>query len=196
MSLPFHLSSFKDFFKSESIGGFVLIFCVFVSLLIANSPVAEQFSALLTMETGFGLPSSGLRFSVLGWINDGLMAIFFLLIGLEIKRELVHGELSSVKKAALPVFAAFGGAIVPALIFYIFNRGTSTASGWGIPMATDIAFALSVLAILGRRAPPSLKIFLAALAIVDDLIAILVIAIFILMNCMSAVYFMLLHCFC
>ena len=112
------------------------------------------------------------------WINDGLMAVFFLLVGLEIKRELVEGELSSFKKAALPIFAAVGGVLAPATIYFLLNKGTDTAAGWGIPMATDIAFAIAIITMLGSKAPPSLKIFLAALAIVDDLMAILVIAIF------------------
>src|SRR5690606_25776225 len=112
------------------------------------------------------------------WIDDGLMAIFFLLVGLEIKRELVEGELASPKKAALPIIAAIGGALVPACIYALFNYGTETQHGWGIPMATDIAFALAVISMLDKRVPPSLKVFLAALAIVDDLLAILVIALF------------------
>lgn len=171
-----NLRAFKDFFQSGSTGGVILILCVIISLLIANSPSGSAFEHLLSRE--FGIEKAGLRYSLLIWINDGLMAIFFLLIGLEIKRELVEGELSSVKKAAMPVFAAFGGAIVPAVIFYLFNSGKPTEPGWGIPMATDIAFALGILALLGKKVPPSLKIFLAALAIVDDLIAILVIAVF------------------
>src|SRR5690606_1126235 len=112
------------------------------------------------------------------WINDGLMAVFFLLVGLEIKRELVEGELASPRQAALPILAAIGGALVPALIYTSFNAGTETHHGWGIPMATDIAFALAVISMLGKSVPVSLKIFLAALAIVDDLLAILVIAVF------------------
>src|SRR5690606_18889706 len=119
-----------------------------------------------------------LNYSLQSWINDGLMAIFFLLVGLEIKRELVEGELSSPKQALLPILAAIGGATLPAIIFYGFNHGLETQSGWGIPMATDIAFALAVIVMLGPRVPVSLKIFLAALAIVDDLLAILVVALF------------------
>lgn len=171
-----NLRTFKNFFRSEATGGIVLIFCVCVSLIVANSRLGDDFENLLSMQ--IGIASAGLRYPVLLWINDGLMAVFFLLIGLEIKRELVEGELSSLKKAALPVFAACGGAIIPAVIFFALNYNEPGEAGWGIPMATDIAFALGVLALLGKRVPPSLKIFLAALAIVDDLIAILVIAIF------------------
>ncbi len=156
-------------------GGIILLCCVVVSLVIANSSAGPAFEELLSVEWG---PSEHLRYSVLSWINDGLMAVFFLLVGLEIKRELVEGELSSPKKAALPILAAIGGAVVPALIFAFLNRGTDTAGGWGIPMATDIAFALAIITLLGKRVPASLKIFLAALAIVDDLLAILVIAVF------------------
>lgn len=152
--------------------------CLVVSLLIANSQLGPSFQNLLDQEIGYQSDSLSLRYSVLLWVNDGLMAIFFLLVGLEIKRELVEGELSSVRQAALPVFAAIGGMAVPALIYALFNQGTPTASGWGIPMATDIAFAIGVLSLLGSRIPISLKIFLTALAIVDDLGAIMVIAVF------------------
>jgi NhaA family Na+:H+ antiporter len=158
------------------VGGIILICCVLVSLAIANSPLGSDFAALL--HTELGSERLGLRYTVLHWINDGLMAVFFLLIGLEIKRELVEGELSSVKKASLPVIAACGGAFLPAIIFMVFNYNQPTSAGWGIPMATDIAFALGILALLGRKVPSSLRVFLAALAIVDDLIAILVIALF------------------
>lgn len=158
--------------------GIVLFLCLILSLIIANSAMAESFSNFLATEIGFHSESLHLKYSISLWINDGLMAIFFLLVGLEIKRELVEGELSSPKKAMLPIFSAIGGAIIPALIYYVFNYATPTSSGWGIPMATDIAFALAVISLLGKKVPASLKIFLAALAIVDDLMAILVIAIF------------------
>lgn len=171
-----NLSVFRRFYQSGALGGLILIGCVIISLVIANSPWSADFEKLLSYQAGF--EEYGLKYSVLLWINDGLMAIFFLLIGLEIKRELVEGELSTFKKASLPVIAACGGAILPALIFVAFNYDKETSAGWGIPMATDIAFALGILALLGSKVPASLKIFLAALAIVDDLIAILVIALF------------------
>ncbi|RYD78396.1 MULTISPECIES: Na+/H+ antiporter NhaA [Pedobacter] len=169
-----NLTIFKQFFKSGQIGGFLLLICVGLSLIIANTSAKEGFEVFLETRLGF----SPINYSILEWINDALMAIFFLLVGLEIKRELVEGELSSIKSASLPVIAALGGMLVPALIYTIFNKGTETAGGWGIPMATDIAFALAIIAMLGKSVPTSLKIFLAALAIVDDLGAILVIAIF------------------
>ena len=140
--------------------------------------MGEGFESFLATQMGYENTSLHLKYSVALWINDGLMAIFFLLVGLEIKREIVEGELSSPKKAILPIICAIGGAIVPALIYTIFNRDTPTAGGWGIPMATDIAFALAILSFLSKKVPLSLKIFLAALAIVDDLLAILVIAVF------------------
>lgn len=172
------LKIFQRFFKSSSTGGIILILCVILSLIIANSPLGISFENLLALSVGFDLASLHLKYPILIWINDGLMAIFFLLVGLEIKRELIEGELSSVKKAALPIFAALGGVVAPALIYFLFNQGRETATGWGIPMATDIAFALAIITLLGKWVPPSLKIFLAALAIVDDLAAIIVIAIF------------------
>ncbi|MES2418090.1 MAG: Na+/H+ antiporter NhaA [Bacteroidota bacterium] len=173
-----NLSVFKDFFQSGKVGGIILLICVIFSLIIANSDAKEEFSNLLVQNLGFNLGSLNISYSISAWINDGLMAIFFLLVGLEIKRELIEGELSSVQKAALPVLAAFGGMIIPALIYFLFNRNEATVTGWGIPMATDIAFALAIIAILGKNIPASLKIFLAALAIADDLGAILVIAVF------------------
>jgi NhaA family Na+:H+ antiporter len=178
MAKLINLQSFKDFFRSGQIGGIILLLCVAVSLFIANSGFKDGFSNFLATDFGFTYGSQTYAFTVSAWINDALMAVFFLLVGLEIKRELVEGELSSVKKASLPVVAALGGMLIPALIYFAFNRNSPTASGWGIPMATDIAFALAIISMLGKSVPTSLKIFLAALAIVDDLGAILVIAIF------------------
>jgi NhaA family Na+:H+ antiporter len=162
--------TFKAFFDSEKSSGILLIICTVISLLLANSIFGENYLSIWHIYVG-GL-------SVEHWINDGLMAIFFLLIGLELERELYNGELSSFRNALLPLFAAFGGVAVPALIHFSLNAGTDTQPGIGIPMATDIAFALGVLAILGSRVPASLKVFLAALAVIDDLCAIIVIAIF------------------
>ncbi|HET8855792.1 MAG TPA: Na+/H+ antiporter NhaA [Salinimicrobium sp.] len=173
-----NLKPFKDFFSSGSAGGIILIIGVIISLTIANSAFGPEFSELLQTELGWNFGNIHLRYPVLLWINDGLMAIFFLMVGLEIKRELVEGELSSFKKATLPVMAALGGVILPAAIFSVINFGEETSGGWAIPMATDIAFALAILSLLKKKVPVALKIFLAALAIVDDLMAILVIAIF------------------
>lgn len=178
MAKLINLKTFKEFFSSSSSGGILLLLCVTVSLIIANSSSAVDFNDFLNREIGFETGSLHLKYSISLWINDGLMAIFFLLVGLEIKREIVEGELSSLRQASLPVLAALGGVLVPALIYSAFNTGQPTAHGWGIPMATDIAFALGVLSLLGDKIPTGLKIFLAALAIVDDLMAILVIAIF------------------
>ncbi|MBB5439239.1 NhaA family Na+:H+ antiporter [Pedobacter sp. AK017] len=172
------LQAFKDFFRSGQIGGVILLICVAISLFIANSSYATAFADFLATDFGFTFGANAYVFSVSAWINDALMAVFFLLVGLEIKREMVEGELSSIKKASLPVVAALGGMLVPAFIYFMFNKGENTASGWGIPMATDIAFALAIISMLGKHVPTSLKVFLAALAIVDDLGAILVIAIF------------------
>ncbi len=173
-----NLKPFKEFLKSGSAGGILLFSCVLVSILIANSSLGPAFQNILDTNIGWESSSVELRYPIISWINDGLMAIFFLLVGLEIKRELVEGELSSVKQASLPIVAALGGVIFPALIYHFLNQGLETHSGWAIPMATDIAFALAVISILGKSVPTSLKILLAALAIVDDLIAILVIATF------------------
>jgi Na+:H+ antiporter, NhaA family len=163
-------------FKKEEGQGVLLILCAVAALIISNSSWNEGWFRFWETETGpAGL---GLHKSILHWVNDGLMAIFFLLVGLEIKKEIIEGELSSLKKAFLPIAAALGGMIFPALVYVLFNLGKSSISGWGIPMATDIAFALAVLALLGKRVPVSLKIMLTALAIVDDLGAIVVIAIF------------------
>lgn len=179
MAKKINLTIFPRFFQSSSAGGILLLACVALSLAIANTGWSEPFADLLGSEMGFQTQSIHLRYSTLTWINDGLMAIFFLLVGLEIKREIVEGELSTFRQATLPVLAAFGGVIVPAVLYASFNyNDPETAAGWGIPMATDIAFALGILSLLGKRVPSGLKVLLAALAIVDDLIAILVIAVF------------------
>lgn len=162
--------SFKEFFENEKSAGMMLMICSILSLIIANSMFSTSYLGFWKLYVG------GLTISY--WINDGLMAIFFLLIGLELKRELYKGELSDLRNALLPIFAAIGGIALPALIHFSFNSGTETQAGIGIPMATDIAFALSVLAILGSRVPASLKIFLTAVAVLDDLCAIIVIAVF------------------
>jgi NhaA family Na+:H+ antiporter len=167
---------FKNFLHSSQSSGIVLMVCVGISLMIANSSIADSFQALLDQKIGTEIFQLNYPLSI--WINDGLMAIFFLLVGLEIKREIIEGELSSVKSASLPIVAAIGGMLVPALIFYAFNYGTAYEKGWAIPMATDIAFSLAIISMLGRKVPLSLKIFLAALAIVDDVGAIVVIALF------------------
>ena len=178
MARAINLIPFRDFFRSEQVGGIILIFSVLVSLSLANSALGIGFENLLSTKIGYASPVLDLEYSLSQWINDGLMAIFFLLIGLEIKREIIEGELSTPRKAAMPIFAALGGMFLPAGIYFMFNSNLETISGWGIPMATDIAFALGILSLLGRRVPTSLKVFLAALAIVDDLGAILVIALF------------------
>jgi NhaA family Na+:H+ antiporter len=173
-----NLRPFREFFKAQQLGGILLMVAVLLSLVFANSALANSFNRILTSTWGLHLSGLHLVYDTTTWINDGLMAIFFLVVGLEIKRELVEGELSSIKKAAMPVFAALGGMLVPAAIFLFFNSGKPSQYGWGIPMATDIAFALAIVATLGNRVPTSIKIFLAALAIVDDLGAIVVIALF------------------
>ncbi|MFP9099728.1 Na+/H+ antiporter NhaA [Flavobacterium sp. RHBU_24] len=179
MAKHINLTIFKNFFASSSAGGILLLICVIISLTIANTNLADNFENLLATQLGFENSAVQLRYPLQLWINDGLMAIFFLLVGLEIKREIIEGELSSFSHAILPVLAAVGGVIVPACIYSYFNHNeTYTSGGWGIPMATDIAFALGILSLLGKKVPSRLKIFLAALAIVDDLMAILVIAIF------------------
>ncbi|MFC5283153.1 Na+/H+ antiporter NhaA [Pedobacter alpinus] len=161
---------FKEFFESEKAGGLVLIACTLVSLALANSNFGANYQSF------FQTKLTGL--SIEHWINDGLMAIFFLLIGLELEREIYKGELSNFKDALFPIFGAIGGLIFPAGIYLLFNYGLTTQSGIGIPMATDIAFALGILSLLGNKVPLSLKVFLTALAIIDDLFAIIIIAVF------------------
>ncbi|QED37149.1 Na+/H+ antiporter NhaA [Antarcticibacterium arcticum] len=173
-----NLKAFKDFFNWSSSGGTLLMVGVIISLVIANSQFGDEFSSLLAGEFGWETELIHLRYPVIFWINDGLMSIFFLMVGLEIKREFIEGELSSFKKGTLPVMAALGGVGLPVLIFSVVNYGERTAGGWAIPMATDIAFALAIVGLLGKRVPVALKVFLAALAIVDDLMAVLVIAVF------------------
>jgi NhaA family Na+:H+ antiporter len=179
MAMYSKIKVFKQFFQSPSSAGILLIVCVAVSLTIANTNFSQAFINLLNQPLGFNTTKINLEYSALTWINDGLMAVFFLLVGLEIKREIVKGQLSTLRNASLPVFAAIGGVAVPALIYYLLNNtNPQTSQGWGIPMATDIAFALGILSLLGNKVPWGLRIFLAALAIVDDLIAILIIAVF------------------
>ncbi|MDO1445224.1 Na+/H+ antiporter NhaA [Rhodocytophaga aerolata] len=169
---------FIQFIQLEQSSGIILIGVTFLSLMLANSQYSEPFLALWEKHLSINFENFHFDHSLLHWINDGLMAIFFLLVGLEIKRELLEGELSSVRQAMFPIFAALGGMIVPAIIYSLFNLNTATSSGWGIPMATDIAFALAILSLLSNRVPVSLKIFLTALAIIDDLGAVIVIAVF------------------
>ncbi len=169
--LPILLSKlFKEFFNSEKTSGFILIGCTVLSLLLANSSLGEGYQQFWYNKIG--------NLTISYWINDALMAVFFLLVGLEIERELYIGELSKLKNALLPVFAAAGGMFIPAAFHFFLNNGTGTVNGYAIPMATDIAFALGILALAGKSVPPALKIFLTALAIIDDLGAIIIIAIF------------------
>jgi NhaA family Na+:H+ antiporter len=161
---------YNEFFESEKAGGLILVFVTIISLVLANS----AFQAGYIHMWNYSLAGH----SVVHWINEGLMDIFFLLIGLELEREIRQGELSNIKNASLPIFGAIGGMFVPAGIFLVLNAGTATQSGAGIPMATDIAFAIGILSLLGNKVPVSLKIFLTALAVIDDLGAIIVIAVF------------------
>ena len=177
-SINLSVDLFKEFIDSEKSSGYSLIFLTVVSLVITNSTLGIGYSNFWHAHIDLSFWSIFLNFSLSHWINDGLMAVFFLLVGLEIEREIYTGELSTIKKASLPVIAALGGMLFPAVIHLYFNINTTTQKGFGIPIATDIAFALGVLSIMGRRIPVSLKIFLTALAIIDDLGAIAVIAIF------------------
>ncbi len=169
---------FEDFLHSQMTTGLVLMLMTITALILANSPLVDAYKHFFHMSIDFNVGEWKLSHSLHHWINDGLMAIFFFMIGLEIKREVLVGELSNIKVAILPILAAIGGMAFPALIYMYFNTGTEGAEGWGIPMATDIAFAISALVLLGKRVSPALVTFLVALAIVDDLGAVLVIAIF------------------
>lgn len=171
------LDSFQRFIRSQVVGSIVLLVSATMAIIWANSPWAASYFELWTTELSFTLGQSSFSMSLHGWVNEGLMMIFFLVVGLEVKEQLLVGQLSSARYALLPVAAAAGGMLIPALIYALFNDG-ATAAGWGIPMSTDIAFALGILALLGRRVPLSLKVFLAALAIADDIGAILVITLF------------------
>ncbi|MBY6188473.1 Na+/H+ antiporter NhaA [Marinobacter hydrocarbonoclasticus] len=171
--------AFQDFFSQESSGGIVLMVVVAVAMVLANSPFDGAYQAFLNTPVQVRVGALDIDKPMILWINDGLMALFFTLIGLEVKRELLQGALSSPSKAALPTIAAIGGLVAPAIIFLALNQDDQVArGGWAIPAATDIAFALGVLALLGSRVPPALKVFLLALAIIDDLLVILIIALF------------------
>src|SRR3954464_9775309 len=178
-SLPVPLQALREFLKLESAGGILLLAAAALALGLSNSPLASLYQTLLDLHFGPTLGPIVLEKSVLHWINDGLMAVFFFLVGLEIKREVVEGELSTARQVALPGLCALGGMAVPALVYLAFNWATpENRAGWAIPAATDIAFAMGVMALLGSRVPEGLKIFLLALAIIDDLGAIVIIAIF------------------
>ena len=172
------ITPFQDFLQQEASSGLILLACTLLALIWANSPWGHRYVELWESKIAIGVAPARLSLSLAHWINDGLMAIFFFVVGLEIKREVLVGELASLRKATLPIVAAVGGMVAPALLYSLFNFGGKGESGWGIPMATDIAFAVGILALLGRHAPLPLKIFLTALAIVDDMGAVLVIAIF------------------
>ena len=170
---------FRWFFKLEAASGLVLLLAAIIALLISNSSLSDLYFSTLNKYLFLGINEFGIKLSVLHWINDALMAVFFFFVTLEIKREFLQGELSNIKQAMLPIIAAVGGMVVPALIYVYINLGDSqTLNGWAIPSATDIAFSLGVLSLLGKRVPLSLKVFLTALAIIDDLGAILIIALF------------------
>ncbi len=171
--------SLLDFFKGESAVGILLILATFLAMVLANSPFAETYQNFLDIPVVVSIHDFVIAKPLLLWVNDGLMAVFFFMVGLEIKREVLEGSLSHISKVAVPAFAAIGGMVVPAVVYSLFNWGDPVGmQGWAIPMATDIAFALGVLSLLGKRVPVELKVFLLALAIIDDLGAIIVIALF------------------
>lgn len=172
------ISPFEEFIHRETTAGFLLMICAVIALIIANSPLSGAYTQLLQTEVGFNFGAFELQKSLHHWINDGLMALFFFVVGLEIKREILVGELSDPRQASLPIIAAIGGMVMPALVYFLISSGSEGVNGWGIPMATDIAFAVGVMVLLGTRVPKTLLTFLVALAIVDDLGAVMVIAIF------------------
>lgn len=170
--------SFRQFVRSQVTGSVILLICALIAIVWANSPWSESYFQLWETEMGISLGQASFSLTLHEWLNEVLMMAFFLMVGLEVKEQAIVGELSSIRQALLPIGAALGGMIVPATIFLIFNNGSQSASGWGIPMSTDIAFALGILALLGKRIPLSLKVFLATLAIADDIGAIIIIALF------------------
>jgi NhaA family Na+:H+ antiporter len=173
------VNAFREFMRLESAGGIMLVIAMFLAMIVVNTDLAPLYKSLLNIPLEIRIGEFEIAKPLLLWINDGLMAVFFFLIGLEIKREVLEGELSDPSRIMLPAIAAIGGVVVPALVFTYFNYGDPNAMrGWAIPTATDIAFALGILSLLGNRVPPSLKIFLLTLAIIDDLVAIIIIAIF------------------
>lgn len=172
------ITPLQEFFKTESSSGIVLMITSLLALIIANSPFSEAYFDLFQTYLTVGISSLTIDKPIILWINDGLMAIFFLLIGLEIKREVKFGELSDFRAALMPIVAAFGGALIPGIIFFSFTQGTEFSSGWAIAIATDIAFAIGILTLLGSKVPVWAKVFLTAVAVVDDLIAVIVIALF------------------
>lgn len=172
------ISPFQEFIRDQTTGSILLILCTIIALGLANSPFADSYESLVEMHVGFVLGDWSMTMSVRHWINDGLMSLFFFVLGLEIKREILVGELNDPQQSFPIIMAAIGGMLAPALIYYMFNTGLASVHGWGIPMATDTAFAVGILALLGRRIPIALITFLTALAIIDDLGAILVIGIF------------------
>ncbi len=172
------LTPFQKFARLGSLSGMLLFGTTIAALIWANSPYGHYYESLRHLETGISFHNFELKKPLILWINDGLMAIFFFLIGLELKRELLTGEINTLKKAAFPLMAALGGIVIPITLYLLLNKNPETAKGWGIPMATDIAFALAILSLLGKRVPVSIKIFLTAFAIIDDIAAVLVIAVF------------------
>lgn len=172
------ITPFQKFVKIESLSGILLFGATIIALILANSPLASLYNSIWQYEFGIQTPDLELIKPLILWINDGLMAIFFFLIGLEIKREVMIGELNNLKKASFPIFAALGGMIIPISLYILLNKDPETSHGWGIPAATDIAFSLAILQLLGKRVPISLKVFLAAFAIVDDIGAVVLIAVF------------------